>query len=495
MTSVTRPLSANRRRLIRHLFQHELRLLRRHGVLIATAVITVLWGVVVLGVDPRLRPTLLGWVLLFDLSGLGLFFVPALIVVERSQGIAAARQLTAVSPHRLLAVRITTMVWLSVVAAVALAVPSAVLAERPQSIPVVVLGVGLLCGLFSLAAVVVLGQAETVTDFLPRVPLLAIPLLVPAIVAGAGVSDNPLLHLSPVTGGLKLLQGDWSWAALGWLVTWTVLAWPLAARTTHVRSSVVTPVVARRAVIPISGPFVVMRSYARADMRTLAGDRLLLMVLAGVPILAVGARVFATFKSAWIDRRYGLDMTPWLPLVWAFVLVVHTPIMIGGIVGLLLLEDADAGLLPAVACTPAGRRSLLTYRLGVCVALSATTVVVAVPVAGAVHPAGWAGVALTAVATAAVSIVPALLLATVASDRLQGMAVFKTMSLPWYAPLALWGMHGAAGLPLWLIPTAWPVGAWWSHGLAAALWMTAGAVAMAGLWGTWLVQRWLTQSR
>ncbi len=483
MTSTFRPLP--------QLIRHELRLLRRHGVLVTVTVITLLWVGVLFGVDPDVRPTLMPWVLLFDLTGLGLFFVPALVVVERAQGITAARQLTAVSPHRLLAVRIGTMMWLSVMAAGVVA-----LAAGAHSLFVVMVGVAMVCALFSAGAVVVLGQAQTLTDFLPRLPLLAIPLLVPAIVAGAGVSDNPLLLLSPVAGALRLLQGDWSWAAFGWLATCIVLLWLLAARpATRVRSALVTPSPTRQAAIPISGPLAVGRSFATADMRTLAGDRLLLMVLAGVPILAVAARLFATFGSAWIDRRYGLDLTPWLPLVWAFVLVVHTPIMIGGIVGLLLLEDADAGLLPALACTPAGRRSLLIYRLGVCVALSATAVVVAVPVAGAVHPAGWAGVAFTAVATAAVSIVPALLLAVVANDRLQGMAVFKAMSLPWYAPLALWGMHGTAGLPLWLIPTGWPVGAWWSHGLAAAFWMTAGAVLMSGLWGTWLVQRWLTQSR
>jgi hypothetical protein len=57
-------------------------------------------------------------------------------------------------------------------------------------------------------------------------------------------------------------------------------------------------------------PAAAVRSFARADRRTLAGDALLVLLGLSVPLVALVARVIKTAGVSWIRRRYGIDLAP-----------------------------------------------------------------------------------------------------------------------------------------------------------------------------------------
>jgi hypothetical protein len=123
-----------------------------------------------------------------------------------------------------------------------------------------------------------------------------------------------------------------------------------------------------------------------------------------------------------------------------------------------LLEDRDEHLLPVIAATRASVMTLLGYRLGATAAVTAVALAISLPLAGVVHPDGAPGMVGVVVAAGALSAVPALAMAALAGNRVQGIAVMKVIGLPLYLPLASWFLSGAARWIVAPLPSAWAGG-------------------------------------
>jgi hypothetical protein len=171
------------------------------------------------------------------------------------------------------------------------------------------------------------------------------------------------------------------------------------------------------------------------------------------------------------------------------VLVLHVPLMLGSVAGLLLLEDRDAGLLPALGTAPGALATMLAHRLAATATLAASAVGGGLLLTGAGHPAGVVGLLATAVACGAVSTVPALLMGALGRDRAQGIALMKVLGVPLYAPLAWWYVGGPLGWLFALVPTGWVVRASWTASPLAATGLAAGGTAASLLVGALALRR------
>ena len=459
------------------LLRTELTLQRRHGVLTGTAVGGALWVLLLLAVPGGWRPSLVPWLLLLEVTSIGFFVVPALSVVERSNGVTAALRLTRLRPGAGLTVRIG---WL-VVWAVATAAVVVVVSGIGWSVTVLS-GVALTTVLFALVAVLMVGRSDTLTPFIGRAAIVGGPLLAPAIFHGSGLLETPALFVSPATGAFAMLLGDAPPLAVGWVLLCLVTLWVFAVRIGFdVRPTAPPRRTSRRVQIVQGrgGTWTAVRSYAQVDRRTLASDHLLLLLLGGIPAIAIALRVFAGPGVGWVDARYGLDLTPYFPAISAFILAIHVPVIVGSLVGLLFLEDRDAGLLPSLSTTPAGIRTVVAYRLAAGTLAATIAVVLAILISGTTHPAGSAGIAATALAGGAVAGVPAVLLGAFGRDRAQGMALVKMMTVPLYAPAAWWLVDGPIGWLFAPIPTAWAAQALWAPTPGQAILSAAACVTLS----------------
>lgn len=472
-------------RRVRGLLRTDSRLLWRFQAVTATAVVTALW-VVVLRVAPgAVRDAAVPFVLLTDVTALGFLFVPALLLLERTEGVEAAMRMTPVRAVERVGVRLALTTALSTVAAVAVCVAADVAHLGPR-----VIGVALLSMLFGLVAFALTGSATTLTTFLTRAPFVAAPLIAPALAHGLDVTTSPWLYASPVTGAVDMLDGDLRWGGVGWvlvciagvaLLVGRTARRPLPAgdasgraaldRRSHTRTWPAHPGSWSR--------WVAVRSFVRADRRTLLRDGLLLMLGGSVPLLALAMWAMATFGVTWAQRRYGVDLGPHLPVIEALLLVVHTPVVFGSLTGLLLLEDRDAGLFGPLATTRAGLSTLLSYRVGATAAWTAMVLAATLSVDGVGHRAGIAGTLATAVAAGTASVVPALLLAATAGNRVQGVAVMKMLGLPLYLPLVTWALIGPAHWAFAPLPTAWAMWTAWAPTPAQAVAYLAGAAVVS----------------
>ncbi|MFA9445813.1 hypothetical protein [Egicoccus sp. AB-alg6-2] len=468
------------------LLRHELRLHTRHGIVAGIAVITGIWIALLWLLPPAARPTAVAWVLFLDVATVGFYFAPALLVVERANGITAALRLTTMSPRHALAVRIGLLGTWALFAALAVTLGGGV-----GWAPTVLVGATVTAVLLSLTAVVMVGRGDTLTDYLPRIPVVGVPLLAPALAHGTGLVTHPATRLSPATAALELLLGRWSPAGLLFVVLVCAALWVPAERVLlDVRARAPQrPRRRERARRTDVGPEGAVRSFARTDRRSLLGDGMLVTLALGIPLLAVLLRLAAGPGNGWLESRLGVDLVAHLPVLWALVLVFHTPVMAGAITGMLFLEDRDAGVLPAVAVTRAGLSTLVAYRLTAAAVLTAAALMVALPLAGARHSAGTPGVVATAVASAAASLVPALLLAALVRDRVAGMALMKVVALPLYLPLAWWFVDHPSAWAFALVPTGWAARAWWASRPGEAAGFALGAIGCSAAWGAVVLPR------
>jgi hypothetical protein len=487
------PAGAARRRVGR-LLRTEMALAWRFNVVLAALVVTALWAVVLRVVDAPVRAALAPVVLLIDVTALGFLFVPALLVLERVEGVDAALRMTPVRPMERIGVRVGVTTTLSVAAAAAVCVAAGLPDMAPR-----LLGVVLLSVLLGLVAFALTGGATTLTAFLTRAPLVAAPLIAPALAHLAGVTTAPVLHVSPVTGAVDLLRGDLHMAGVLWQLLWIAGLAPVVGRVLRRPPSALdagdapTPRAPGATAWPVRhggySTWWAARSFARADRRSLVRDGLLIMLAVSVPLLALVMRMVATLGDGWMRQRYGVVLTPYLPLVEALLLVVHTPVVFGTLTGLLLLEDRDAGLFGPLRATRAGLGTLLGFRLGATAALTAIALLASLPVDGVRHPAGPLGVVATAVAAGAASVVTALLLVAAARNRVQGVAAMKMLGLPLYLPLATWVVEGPAGWVFAPVPTTWVVWASWASTPAAAVAAACGATGVSVAFAVPLARR------
>jgi hypothetical protein len=473
----------------------ELRLHARHGIALGVAALTAVWVGAIWFLPAGVRGDAVAWALFLDVATVGFFFAPALMVVERANGVVAALRLTRLPPRLALAVRMAGLAGLAALAALALT-----LGTGTGWSPTVLLGAVLMALLTSLLALVMVGSDATLTGYIPRMPLVAVPLFIPALVHGAGLFEHPLLWLSPATGALELLFDRWSAGAVAWLALASLALWLRAERIVldvRPRRPRKLPASAKPARSPVPlggyGPLSAVRSFARTDRRSLLSDGTLVMLALGIPLLALFLRVATVAGLDWAEVRLGMDLTPHLPLVWALVLAVHAPVMAGAIAGMLFLEDRDAGLLPVIATTHSGLRALISYRFAAAAALTGFSLAVALPIAGAAHAAGVAGVLATALAAGAASVVPAALLASLVRDRVAGVALMKAVGVPLYLPLAWWFVDHPAGWFFAAVPTGWVAQALWAETLGGALLFAAGAIICSAVW-TAAALAWLRRS-
>lgn len=473
---------------LRGLLRTEWRLLIRMWVIAAAVVVTALWSAAILFVPPIARAVVVPLILLFDLAALGFFFIPSLVVLERAEGVSAALRVTMAGAAERLAARVGLLTAASLIAALVL-----VLAAGHGPLPTVLAGVMATSLTFALLAYIMVGPFETLTAYMVRVPMVAIPLLLPALVAHLGIWDAWPLYLSPVTGQLDLMSGHFSWIQMPWQAAWIGGLWILATRAvvSPVRPGS-TSVVAGKHRRPIANvPYSrwrAMRSFARADRATLLRDPLLILLVAGVPVVALAPRLLSWVGIGWIRDRFALDVTPYLPVAWGILLVLHTPLMFGSIGGLLFLEDRDARLNPVIAVTRASIGTLVAYRLGALVVATAIMLPIGFAIAGVSHPAGWTGLAATIVASAALAPLPAMAMAALAPNRAAGMALMKGIGLPLYLPLASWFVGFPAAIAFGLIPSAWPLWALWSDSAGLSVAAAVIGVVLSAI-GVWLLGR------
>jgi fluoroquinolone transport system permease protein len=202
----------------------------------------------------------------------------------------------------------------------------------------------------------------------------------------------------------------------------------------------------------------VLGSLTIADVRNINRDSLLRLMLVYPWTMAVALRWVIPFAAEGLADQF--DVRPYYGMLTSFFGTLLLPQLFGFVIGFMLLDERDDGTLTALRVTPLSLQRYLVYKLVVPVVVSIAAVYIFVPVVGLVDVPYAPLLPITLVA-ALMGPIFALLLASLAANKVQGLAVMKGLSLLLVTPVLAWFVAEPWQWLFGVAPTFWPVKAFW----------------------------------
>lgn len=443
----------------------DVRLQVRYGFYTVYAVLTVAYVLGLALVPPAFRERTLALLVLTDPSVLGFYFVSALVLVEKREGTLDALAVSPLGVRGYLLAKLCSLSALAVAASVTLALLAH---PRGVDLPLLVGGVALTSAFFVSVGLVAVSRFDTIEDYFFSALGYGAVMFAP-LLGYLGLLETPLFWLLPARPARLLVAGafegiaTWELAyAVGYLLVGTAVCLFVARRRferdvlggrSTGRSRVARAGTGGRPARWLADRTGPVGALVLADLRNWARDPILLLAGSGPFALALLGRLALPV----VDTQYlpSVELEPLYPTVLVFVFLFPGYVL-GMVVGFLVLEDREEGVLDDLRRTPLTGRGYLRYRGTTAYLLAFGATLVVVPLFGLV------AVSLPLlVATAAVAglVGPAVvfLFAALASDAIEGLALNKLLGLVVLLPPV-----GLALLPepleyvVGVVPLYWP---------------------------------------
>lgn len=231
-------------------------------------------------------------------------------------------------------------------------------------------------------------------------------------------------------------------------------------------------------------------AFGMTDLRSVRRDSLMVYMLVFPWLAVVLVRVFVPAITAWLANDYSFDLVPYYPLLLSFFFILEMPLLFGAVLGLLVLDERDADTLTALQVTPVSMTSYASYRIGVAMLLSVFYVLISLPLTGFMPLSLLPAVVPIALLSGLLAPFFALLLVSVASNKVEGMAVMKGFGIFMLGPLVAYFVDPTWQVLVGLLPTFWPAKAFWVVSAGGGAWpyVVVGAIYNVLLL-IWLLRR------
>lgn len=204
-----------------------------------------------------------------------------------------------------------------------------------------------------------------------------------------------------------------------------------------------------------------LASLSLNDLRNVRREPLLLYMLVIPPVMVVTLRLLLPPATGYLSENLGFDLVPYYPMLLSFFFVLQIPLLFGVLVGLLTLDERDAGTLTALRVTPISMSGYVLYRGASGVVLSLLYVPLTLLASGLVPLSLVPAVAAVALLAGLMAAVFALIIVAFASNKVEGLALTKGLSVFMLGPLAAYFVSSDWQLMFGVLPTYWPVKAFW----------------------------------
>ncbi len=205
----------------------------------------------------------------------------------------------------------------------------------------------------------------------------------------------------------------------------------------------------------------ILQSLGPVDAKNIRRDELLRWIIFAPVLMALLIRLLFPIILVRAGEILQIDLMPYYEPVTAFMIMLLTPYLAGLVIGFLLLDQRDDGTLTALQVTPLSLNGYLVYRLTMPMLLSIVMTLVAAPLSGVIN-IGFGQLLLTAVCAAPFAPIFALLLASLAQNKVQGFAITKVAGIILVPPLLAYFITAPWTLVLGIFPTYWPAMTLWS---------------------------------
>lgn len=182
-------------------------------------------------------------------------------------------------------------------------------------------------------------------------------------------------------------------------------------------------------------------------------DQMLLLLCFTPFLVGIGIKLVIPLIGRILFKYLGFDLTPYHLMADALILVLG-PSMIGMMVGLLMLDERDDGICIYLTVTPVGGKSYFASRLLLpfLYSLATNLIIVSFCTLGGL-PYLW--LPAPAVLSSFCGILMAMLLVSIASNKVEGLAVSKLLGIILFGVPLAWFANSYLRIIGCLLPTYW----------------------------------------
>lgn len=181
----------------------DIKFQRKAGFYILYALITIIYIVVIGAItDQELKRKVAVSLILSDPAAMGLFFMGAIVLLEKNQHIPIALAVSPLKDGEYVLAKVGSISVISTIVAVILALVSGI-----TNILMVILGTILMCIIFSLLGLIIACKIKSLNQFIIATCPVEVVGFVPALLYYFGVLDNKLWRYYPSVGGINIIDG------------------------------------------------------------------------------------------------------------------------------------------------------------------------------------------------------------------------------------------------------------------------------------------------
>ena len=220
-----------------------------------------------------------------------------------------------------------------------------------------------------------------------------------------------------------------------------------------------------------------LMALAKSEWRSITRDFLLIITVVVPLIVAVFIRIAVPLATELLAVHIDFNLEEHHVFIVAIGLLM-TPMMLGAMGGLQILDDRDERILSYVSVTPLTREGYLAWKLLTPAVIGFVQTPLLLLVMGVI-PLHLHVVLPVALLAAMGAPLYALLIASFADNKVEGLVVAKASGVLMWAPFAAYLLQGFWHIPAGLMPTYWPIMAFvsgYGGGLGFWLYILGGVV-------------------
>lgn len=204
-----------------------------------------------------------------------------------------------------------------------------------------------------------------------------------------------------------------------------------------------------------------LRVFVINDLKNIRRDSLLLYLLFMPWLLVVCLRIIIPKVAPWFVANNYLALENYYPLILSFFIILEVPLIFGLVFGLLLLDEKDDGILTVLRVTPASVETYGIYRFIATVIFSVIYVMLTLPATGLIKLSLIPRVFPVSLLAGYFAVFVMLILVAFANNKVEGLALMKAMGILMLGPLAAYFTDSVWQILVGILPTYWPVKAFW----------------------------------
>jgi fluoroquinolone transport system permease protein len=222
----------------------------------------------------------------------------------------------------------------------------------------------------------------------------------------------------------------------------------------------------------------------RYDLKQILRDQMLLMLMFVPLFMVVIIRIVLPMLEPALTP-YDIQIQDYFPLIFSYFFLMLCPSLFGLASALLLLDDLDDQILLMIRVTPLRYKIYLLYRIGIFTMLPSFSYILLTSVLMNYTITNWPGFILIAGVSSLLGPFFALLILSLARNKIEGIAMMKATGLFIIAPVAAYFITTWHRHLFLIVPTYAPLRAFWflSEGIFDILSISLG-IAILLLWIT-----------